>query len=100
MKVFVWLLTPNDLIFLGFEGVDPSSISVVLVGIDEHDALEGSYFEILGVLECLKELEKTWSSPPSGYWTICSIFSALYSMDGTGKNSVILENQLHSTWFS
>ena len=31
----------NNLIYLGFEDVDPSSILVVLVGIDEHHALEG-----------------------------------------------------------
>ena len=52
---FVWLLTFNNLIFLGFEDVDPSY---------EYDAPKGSYFEILGVLECLKKLEKIRSWPP------------------------------------
>ena len=53
----MWLLTLDKLMFSGFVYVDPSSILVVLVGINEHDALEGSYHEILGFLECLKELE-------------------------------------------
>ena len=66
----MWLQTFNNLILLGFEEVDPSSILVVLVGPNEHDAQEGLYYEILQVLECLKELEKT-RSPPLGYGTIC-----------------------------
>ena len=33
--------------FLGFDEVDPSSILVVLIGIDELEALEGSQSEIL-----------------------------------------------------
>ena len=47
--------------------MDHSSIIVVLTRIDKLDALEGSYSEILGVLECMNELEKIKSTPPSGY---------------------------------
>ena len=56
--MFVWLLTLGNLIFLSFEDINPSSILVILVGMDEYDALEGIYYEILGIPECLNELEK------------------------------------------
>ena len=56
--MFVWLLTLGNLIFLSFEDINPSSILVILVGMDEYDALEGLYYDILGILECLNELEK------------------------------------------
>ena len=50
---------------------------MVLVGIDEHDALEGSYFEILGVLECLKEEDLIFSSIRILnylFYLLCSLF--------------------------
>ena len=43
--------------------MDPFSILVILIGMNEHDPLEGSYFEILGI-KCLNELEKIISPFP------------------------------------
>ena len=79
----VWFLTPVNLLFLGFVELEPLSTLMVLTVIDELKTLEGSYSEILGLLEWWKELEKIRSFLPSGYWTICSILSDLYSMART-----------------
>ena len=81
--MFVWLLTLGNLIFLSFEDINPSSILVILVGMDEYDALEGIYYEILGIPECLNELEKFISPSPQGYSTIWSIFYVLCFVGGT-----------------